>query len=317
MKKYTYTEKKDTRSGFGAGLLEAGKRNENVVALCADLVGSLKMNDFIKEFPERFVQVGIAEANMIGIAAGMTIGGKIPFTGTFANFSTGRVYDQIRQSVAYSDKNVKICASHAGLTLGEDGATHQILEDIGLMKMLPGMTVINPCDYNQTKAATIAIAEHEGPVYLRFGRPVIPVFTPEDQKFEIGKAWMVNEGADVSIFATGHLVWEAILAGEKLAEEGINAEIINIHTIKPIDKEAILQSVRKTGCVVSCEEHNRLGGLGDSIAQILAKELPTPMEYVAVDDSFGESGTPAELMKKYGLDSSNIIDAVKKVMKRK
>jgi len=317
MKKYTYTEKKDTRSGFGAGLLEAGKRNENVVALCADLVGSLKMNDFIKEFPERFVQVGIAEANMIGIAAGMTIGGKIPFTGTFANFSTGRVYDQIRQSVAYSDKNVKICASHAGLTLGEDGATHQILEDIGLMKMLPGMTVINPCDYNQTKAATIAIAEHEGPVYLRFGRPVIPVFTPEDQKFEIGKAWMVNEGADVSIFATGHLVWEAILAGEKLAEEGINAEIINIHTIKPIDKEAILKSVRKTGCVVSCEEHNRLGGLGDSIAQILAKELPTPMEYVAVDDSFGESGTPAELMTKYGLDSANIIEAVKKVMKRK
>lgn len=317
MKKYTYTEKKDTRSGFGAGLLEAGKRNENVVALCADLIGSLKMNDFIKEFPDRFVQVGIAEANMIGIAAGMTIGGKIPFTGTFANFSTGRVYDQIRQSVAYSDKNVKICASHAGLTLGEDGATHQILEDIGLMKMLPGMTVINPCDYNQTKAATIAIAEHEGPVYLRFGRPVIPVFTPEDQKFEIGKAWMVNEGADVSIFATGHLVWEAIQAGEKLAEEGINAEIINIHTIKPIDKEAILQSVRKTGCVVSCEEHNRLGGLGDSIAQILAKELPTPMEYVAVDDSFGESGTPAELMTKYGLDSANIIEAVKKVMKRK
>jgi transketolase len=317
MKKYTYTEKKDTRSGFGAGLLEAGKRNENVVALCADLIGSLKMNDFIKEFPDRFVQVGIAEANMIGIAAGMTIGGKIPFTGTFANFSTGRVYDQIRQSVAYSDKNVKICASHAGLTLGEDGATHQILEDIGLMKMLPGMTVINPCDYNQTKAATIAIAEHEGPVYLRFGRPVIPVFTDENQKFEIGKAWMVNEGADVSIFATGHLVWEAIQAGEKLAEEGINAEIINIHTIKPIDKEAILQSVRKTGCVVSCEEHNRLGGLGDSIAQILAKELPTPMEYVAVDDSFGESGTPAELMTKYGLDSANIIEAVKKVMKRK
>ncbi len=317
MKKYTYTEKKDTRSGFGAGLLEAGKKNENVVALCADLIGSLKMNDFIKEFPDRFVQVGIAEANMIGIAAGMTIGGKIPFTGTFANFSTGRVYDQIRQSVAYSDKNVKICASHAGLTLGEDGATHQILEDIGMMKMLPGMTVINPCDYNQTKAATIAIAEHEGPVYLRFGRPVIPVFTPADQKFEIGKAWMVNEGTDVSIFATGHLVWEAILAGEKLAEEGINAEIINIHTIKPLDEEAVLNSVKKTGCVVSCEEHNRFGGLGESIAQLLAKELPTPMEFVAVDDSFGESGTPAELMKKYGLDSSNIVDAVKRVMKRK
>lgn len=317
MKKYTYTEKKDTRSGFGAGLLEAGKKNENVVALCADLVGSLKMNDFIKEFPDRFVQVGIAEANMIGIAAGMTIGGKIPFTGTFANFSTGRVYDQIRQSVAYSGKNVKICASHAGLTLGEDGATHQILEDIGMMKMLPGMTVINPCDYNQTKAATIAIAEHEGPVYLRFGRPVIPVFTPADQKFEIGKAWMVNEGTDVSIFATGHLVWEAILAGEKLAEEGINAEIINIHTIKPLDEEAVLKSVKKTGCVVSCEEHNRYGGLGESIAQLLAKELPTPMEFVAVDDSFGESGTPAELMKKYGLDSSNIVDAVKRVMKRK
>ncbi|MFD1630454.1 transketolase family protein [Pseudopedobacter beijingensis] len=317
MKKYTYTEKKDTRSGFGAGLLEAGRKNKNVVGLCADLIGSLKMGDFQKEFPDRFVQVGIAEANMIGIAAGMTIGGKIPFTGTFANFSTGRVYDQIRQSVAYSDKNVKICASHAGLTLGEDGATHQILEDLGMMKMLPGMTVINPCDYNQTKAATIAIAEHEGPVYLRFGRPVIPVFTPADQKFEIGKAWMVNEGADVSIFATGHLVWEAILAGEKLAEEGIDAEIINIHTIKPIDKEAILKSVRKTGCVVSCEEHNRLGGLGDSIAQILAQELPTPIEYVAVNDSFGESGTPAELMKKYGLDSSNIVEAVKKVMKRK
>jgi transketolase len=317
MKKYTYTEKKDTRSGFGAGLLEAGRKNENVVALCADLIGSLKMGDFQKEFPDRFVQVGIAEANMIGIAAGMTIGGKIPFTGTFANFSTGRVYDQIRQSVAYSDKNVKICASHAGLTLGEDGATHQILEDIGMMKMLPGMTVINPCDYNQTKAATLAIAEHEGPVYLRFGRPVIPVFTPADQKFEIGKAWMINEGTDVSIIATGHLVWEAILAGEKLAEEGINAEIINIHTIKPLDEEAILNSVKKTGCIVTCEEHNRYGGLGESVAQLLATQLPTPQEFVAVNDSFGESGTPAELMKKYGLDSSNIIEAVKKVMKRK
>jgi len=317
MKKYTYTDKKDTRSGFGDGLLEAGRRNDQVVALCADLVGSLKMQDFINEFPERFVQVGIAEANMIGIAAGLTIGGKIPFTGTFANFSTGRVYDQIRQSVAYSDKNVKICASHAGLTLGEDGATHQILEDIGLMKMLPGMTVINPCDYNQTKAATIAIAEYEGPVYLRFGRPVVPIFTDADQKFEIGKAWMVNEGADVSIFATGHLVWEAIQAGEKLAEMGIDAEIINIHTIKPLDAEAVLKSVAKTGCVVTAEEHNRLGGLGDSIAQLLAVNNPTPQEYVAVDDSFGESGTPAQLMTKYGLDAEHIVKAVQKVIARK
>jgi transketolase len=317
MKKYLYTEKKDTRSGFGAGLLEAGKMNPNVVALCADLVGSLKMGDFIKAFPERFVQVGIAEANMMGIASGMTIGGKIPFTGTFANFATGRVYDQIRQSIAYSDKNVKICASHAGLTLGEDGATHQILEDIGLMKMLPGMTVINPCDYNQTKAATIAIAEYEGPVYLRFGRPVVPVFTAPDQKFKIGKAWMVNEGTDVSIFATGHLVWEAIKAGEKLAEMGISAEIINIHTIKPLDDEAILRSVTKTRCVVSAEEHNRLGGLGDSIAQVLIKQDPVPMEYVAVDDSFGESGTPEQLMKKYGLDDENIVKAVLRVLKRK
>jgi transketolase len=317
MKKYTFTESKDTRSGFGAGLLEAGKKNENVVALCADLVGSLKMDAFIKEFPERFFQIGIAEANMMGIAAGMTIGGKIPFTGTFANFSTGRVYDQIRQSIAYSDKNVKICASHAGLTLGEDGATHQILEDIGLMKMLPGMTVINPCDYNQTKAATIAIAEYEGPVYLRFGRPVMPIFTDADQKFEIGKAWMVNEGKDVSIFATGHLVWEAILAGEKLSEMGIDAEIINIHTIKPLDEEAILKSVAKTRCVVTCEEHNRLGGLGDSVAQVLVKNDPLPQEYVAVDDSFGESGKPSDLMKKYGLDSENIIKAVQKVIARK
>jgi transketolase len=317
MKKYTYTEKKDTRSGFGAGLVEAGKQNENVVALCADLTGSLKMDAFQKEFPERFFQVGIAEANMIGIAAGLTIGGKIPFTGTFANFSTGRVYDQIRQSVAYSDKNVKICASHAGLTLGEDGATHQILEDIGLMKMLPGMTVINPCDYNQTKAATIAIAKHEGPVYLRFGRPTVPVFTDADQKFEIGKAWMVNEGKDVSIFATGHLVWKAIEAGEKLAEMGIDAEIINIHTIKPLDAQAILQSVAKTGCVVSAEEHNRLGGLGDSIAQVLAQNLPTPQEYVAVNDSFGESGTPDQLMEKYGLSTEAIVAAVQKVLARK
>ena len=317
MKKYTFTEKKDTRSGFGAGLLEAGKKNENVVALCADLVGSLKMEAFIKEFPERFVQVGIAEANMMGIAAGMTIGGKIPFTGTFANFSTGRVYDQIRQSIAYSDKNVKICASHAGLTLGEDGATHQILEDIGMMKMLPGMTVINPCDFNQTKAATIAIAEYKGPVYLRFGRPVIPIFTDPDQKFEIGKAWTVNEGKDVSIFATGHLVWEAIQAGEKLAEMGIDAEIINIHTIKPLDEEAVLASVAKTGCVVSAEEHNRLGGLGDSIAQLLIKNTPVPMEYVAVNDSFGESGKPEELMKKYGLDAEHIVQAVQRVISRK
>ena len=317
MKKYTYTEKKDTRSGFGAGLVEAGKHNENVVALCADLTGSLKMDAFQKEFPERFFQVGIAEANMIGIAAGLTIGGKIPFTGTFANFSTGRVYDQIRQSVAYSDKNVKICASHAGLTLGEDGATHQILEDIGLMKMLPGMTVINPCDYNQTKAATIAIAKHEGPVYLRFGRPSVPVFTDADQKFEIGKAWIVNEGKDVSIFATGHLVWKAIEAGEKLAEMGIDAEIINIHTIKPLDAQAILQSVAKTGCVVSAEEHNRLGGLGDSIAQVLAQNLPTPQEYVAVNDSFGESGTPDQLMEKYGLSTEAIVAAVQKVLARK
>ncbi|MDB5013321.1 MAG: transketolase [Daejeonella sp.] len=317
MKKYTYTEKKDTRSGFGAGLLEAGQKNPEVVALCADLVGSLKMEAFIKEFPERFFQIGIAEANMMCIAAGMTIGGKIPFTGTFANFSTGRVYDQIRQSIAYSNKNVKICASHAGITLGEDGATHQILEDIGLMKMLPGMTVINTCDYNQTKAATIAIAEYEGPVYLRFGRPVVPIFTPSDQKFEIGKALMVNEGADVSIFATGHLVWKAIEAGEKLAEMGIDAEIINIHTIKPLDEKAILDSVRKTGCVVSAEEHNRLGGLGDSIAQILARNLPTPQEYVAVDDSFGESGTPDQLMQKYGLESDDIVKAVQKVIARK
>jgi len=317
MKKYTYTEKKDTRSGFGAGLLEAAKRNDRVVALCADLIGSLKMNDFIKEFPERFFQIGIAEANMMGIAAGLTIGGKIPFTGTFANFSTGRVYDQIRQSIAYSGKNVKICASHAGLTLGEDGATHQILEDIGLMKMLPGMTVINPCDYNQTKAATIAIADYEGPVYLRFGRPVVPIFTPADQQFEIGKAWLINEGTDVSIFATGHLVWEAIIAGEKLAEQGINAEIINIHTIKPLDNAAVLASVAKTGCVVTAEEHNRLGGLGDSIAQLLAVNNPSPQEYVAVNDSFGESGTPEELMKKYGLDSDHIVSAAIRAIARK
>ena len=315
--KYTYTEKKDTRSGFGAGLSELGKTNPNVVALCADLIGSLKMDDFKKNHPERFIQVGIAEANMIGIAAGLTIGGKIPFTGTFANFSTGRVYDQIRQSVAYSDKNVKICASHAGLTLGEDGATHQILEDIGLMKMLPGMTVINPCDYNQTKAATIAIAEHHGPVYLRFGRPTVPNFTSADQKFEIGKALHLIEGTDVSIFATGHLVWKALEAVEQLAAKGINAEVINIHTIKPLDANAILASVAKTKCVVTAEEHQRNGGLGDSIAQLLAQNTPYPQEYVAVNDSFGESGTPDELMTKYGLDTSNIVEAAMKVFNRK
>jgi transketolase len=298
-------------------LLEAGKQDEQVVALCADLVGSLKMQDFINAFPDRFFQIGIAEANMMGIAAGLTIGGKIPFTGTFANFSTGRVYDQIRQSIAYSDKNVKIAASHAGLTLGEDGATHQILEDIGLMKMLPGMTVINPCDYNQTKAATIAVAKYHGPVYLRFGRPVVPNFTPADQTFEIGKAVLLNEGTDVTIVATGHLVWEAIQAGEQLSELGINAEIINIHTIKPLDEEAILASVMKTGCVVTAEEHNRLGGLGDSVAQVLIKNYPVPQEYVAVDDSFGESGTPAELMQKYGLDAAHIVLAVQRVMNRK
>jgi transketolase len=317
MKKYTFTESKDTRSGFGAGLLEAGKQNENVVALCADLIGSLKMNDFINEFPERFFQIGIAEANMMGIAAGLTIGGKIPFTGTFANFSTGRVYDQIRQSIAYSDKNVKIAASHAGLTLGEDGATHQILEDIGLMKMLPGMTVINPCDFNQTKAATIAAAKFEGPVYLRFGRPIVPNFTPADQEFVIGKAVTLNEGTDVTIIATGHLVWEAIQAGEQLAELGIDAEIINIHTIKPLDEEAILKSVAKTKCVVTAEEHNRLGGLGDSVAQVLAKNLPSPQEFVAVDDSFGESGTPAQLMEKYGLNAAAIVAAAQRVINRK
>ncbi len=310
-------DNKDTRSGFGAGLLEAGQLNENIVALCADLTGSLKMDAFQKEFPNRFIQVGIAEANMIGIAAGLTIGGKIPFTGTFANFSTGRVYDQIRQSVAYSGKNVKICASHAGLTLGEDGATHQILEDIGLMKMLPGMTVINPCDYNQTKAATMAIANYEGPVYLRFGRPVVPNFWPADKAFEIGKAWKIKDGKDVSIFATGHLVWKAIEAVQILAEQGIDAELINIHTIKPLDNEAILQSVAKTGCVVTAEEHQKNGGLGDSICQLLSFNNPSPVEMVAVNDSFGESGTPEQLMKKYGLEKENIIEACKKVLGRK
>lgn len=314
---FTFTDQNDTRSGFGAGLLELGKHNPNVVALCADLTGSLKMDAFEKAFPERFFQVGIAEANMMGIAAGLTIGGKIPFTGTFANFSTGRVYDQIRQSIAYSGKNVKICASHAGLTLGEDGATHQILEDIGLMKMLPGMVVINPCDFNQTKAATLAIAQHEGPVYLRFGRPKVPNFTPADQQFEIGKALMLKEGKDVSIFATGHLVWKALKAAEILAAEGIDAEIINIHTIKPLDEAAVLASVNKTGCAVSAEEHQRHGGLGDSIAQVFARFRPTPLEYVAVNDSFGESGTPEELMVKYGLDTVDIVKAARAAIARR
>jgi transketolase len=312
-----YKEKKDTRSGFGAGLTQLGESHPQVVALCADLIGSLKMGDFQKKYPERFFQVGIAEANMMGIAAGLSISGKIPYTGTFANFSTGRVYDQIRQSIAYSHKNVKICASHAGLTLGEDGATHQILEDIGMMKMLPGMTVINPCDYNQTKAATLAIADFYGPVYLRFGRPVIPVFTPENQIFEIGKAWKIKEGKDVTIFATGHLVWEALIAEEVLAAQGIDAEIINIHTIKPLDEEAVLASIRKTGCVVTAEEHNRIGGLGDSIAQVIVGNQLVPQEYVAVNDSFGESGKPEGLMKKYGLDAMTIVEKAKKVLQRK
>lgn len=319
MKKYTFTEKKDTRSGFGDGLTILGRTNPDVVALCADLIGSLKMQTFIDENPKRFFQVGIAEANMMGIAAGLTIGGKIPFTGTFANFSTGRVYDQIRQSIAYSDKNVKICASHAGLTLGEDGATHQILEDIGLMKMLPGMVVINPCDYNQTKAATIAIAKHEGPVYLRFGRPKVPVFMPDynEEEFVIGKAIQLTEGTDVTIVATGHLVWEALQASEQLEEKGISAEVINIHTIKPLDEEAILKSVAKTGCIVTAEEHNVFGGLGESVARTLASNNPTPQEFVAVNDSFGESATPAQLMAKYGLDASAVVKAVEKVIARK
>ena len=317
MKKYTNLGSKDTRSGFGAGLTELGQKNENVVALCADLIGSLKMDDFKKNHPDRFFQVGIAEANMIGLAAGMTIGGKIPFTGTFANFSTGRVYDQIRQSVAYSEKNVKICASHAGLTLGEDGATHQILEDIGLMKMLPGMTVINTCDYNQTKAATLAIADHEGPVYLRFGRPVVPNFIPEDMPFEIGKAVVLSEGTDVTIVATGHLVWEALQAAEELEKEGISAEVINVHTIKPLDEQSILKSVAKTGCIVTAEEHNYLGGLGESVSGVLALNKPTPQEFVAVNDVFGESGTPESLMEKYGLNAQSIIEKAKKVIARK
>ena len=317
MKTYTNTGNKDTRSGFGAGLTELGKSNENVVALCADLTGSLKMDEFKANHPERFFQVGIAEANMIGIAAGMTIGGKIPFTGTFANFSTGRVYDQIRQSIAYSGKNVKICASHAGITLGEDGATHQILEDIGLMKMLPGMTVINTCDFNQTKAATLAIAKYDGPVYLRFGRPKVPNFTPENGTFEIGKAVKLTEGNDITIVATGHLVWEALEATKSLSEAGISAEVINIHTIKPLDEKAIIESVEKTGCIITAEEHNYLGGLGESVSRVLAKHRPTPQEFVATNDTFGESGTPTQLMNKYGLNSEAIEKAAKRVLTRK
>lgn len=317
IKEYTFTEKKDTRSGFGAGLLEAGHRNPNIVALCADLTGSLKMDDFKKTFPDRFFQVGIAEANMMGIAAGLTIGGQIPYTGTFANFSTGRVYDQIRQSIAYSGKNVKICASHAGLTLGEDGATHQILEDIGMMKMLPNMTVIVPCDYNQTRAATMAIADYQGPVYLRFGRPSVPNFTGVDEPFEIGKAIVLNGGTDVSIFACGHLVWEALEAGKILNLQGISAEIINVHTIKPLDKKTILHSVQKTGCAVTAEEHQVNGGLGESITHLLAESQPAPVELVGVNDRFGESGTPAQLMEKYGLNAASIVKAAHKVLARK
>ena len=317
MKEFINQGNNDTRSGFGAGLLELGKSNHNIVALCADLTGSLKMNEFKNEFPERFFQIGIAEANMMGIAAGMTIGGKIPFTGTFANFSTGRVYDQIRQSIAYSGKNVKICASHAGVTLGEDGATHQILEDIGLMKMLPGMTVINTCDFNQTRAATIAIAEHKGPVYLRFGRPKVPNFTDFDQKFEIGKGIKLIDGNDVTIVATGHLVWEAIQCVEKLNAEGISADLINIHTIKPLDDELILKSIAKTKCIVSAEEHNVIGGLGESISRLIVEKNLVPMEFVAVQDSFGESGTPKELMEKYQLSCENIYTKCKTVISRK
>jgi transketolase len=308
---------KDTRSGFGDGLLEVGRKNKNVVALCADLTGSLKMNAFEDEFPDRFFQVGIAEANMMGMAAGMTIGGKIPYTGTFANFSTGRVYDQIRQSIAYSKKNVKICASHAGLTLGEDGATHQILEDIGMMKMLPNMTVIVPCDYNQTKQATIAIADLDSPVYLRFGRPVMPIFIKPDADFKVGKADVLVEGTDVTIIACGHLVWKSIEAAQELAKQGISAEVINMHTIKPLDEAAFLKSVAKTKCVVSAEEHMMNGGLGDSIAQVLVKNMLVPQEYVAVNDTFGESGNPMELMTKYGIDSIHVVEAAKKVIQRK
>jgi len=317
MQKYIVKEKKDTRSGFGEGLLEAGKLKKNVVALCADLTGSLKMDAFAKEFPERFIQCGIAEANMIGVATGLTIGGKIPFAGSFAAFATGRVYDQIRQSVAYSNKNVKICASHAGITLGEDGATHQIMEDIGLMKMLPNMTVINPCDFNQTKAATVAISKFVGPVYLRFGRPSVPVFTPAEQNFEIGKAIVFEEGKDVSIFATGHLLWKALEAKEILEEKGIFAEVINIHTIKPLDKQAVLKSVLKTKCVVTAEEHFRNGGLGDSIAQFLSLNYPVNIEMVAVNDKFGQSGKPDELLEVYGLNAKAIFEASEKVIARK
>ena len=317
MKTYTYTDKKDTRSGFGDALAELGNKNENIVALTADVTGSVKMSNFAKQHPERFFNVGIQEANMIGMAAGFTLEGKIPFAATFAEFISGRVYDQIRQAVAYSEKNVKICASHSGLTVGEDGATHQALEDLGMMKMLPGMTVINTCDYNQTKAATLAIAEHQGPVYLRFGRPKVPNFTPENQVFEIGKAVVLNEGSDVSIFATGHLVWPAIEAAKKLESEGISVDLINIHTIKPLDEKAVLNSAKKTGAVVTCEEHNRLGGLGESIAGLLANELPTPQEFVAVNDRFGESGTGDELMHKYGLDADGVYQAVKRVLKKK
>ncbi|MCW3117757.1 MAG: transketolase [Chitinophagaceae bacterium] len=310
------TGNKDTRSGFGDGIVEVARKNSNIVALTADLAGSLKLQQFIKEFPERFVQCGIAEANMIGIAAGLTIGGKIPYTTTFANFSTGRVYDQIRQSVAYSGKNVKICASHAGLTLGEDGATHQILEDIGLMKMLPGMTVIVPCDYNQTKAATMAIADYTGPVYLRFGRPVWPIFT-KTEDFVIGKAQQFSEGTDVSIFACGHMVWNAIQAGLILEEKGLSVEVINIHTVKPIDEEAIIASVSKTRCAVTVEEHNIIGGMGDAVAQVTAKNIPIPIEYVGTKDTFGESGVPKDLLKKYGLDIPDIVAAAEKVVARK
>ena len=317
MDNYINIGNKDTRSGFGEGLTELGRKNPNIVALCADLTGSLKMHDFKKENPERFYQVGVAEANMMGIAAGLTIGGKIPFTGTFANFSTGRVYDQIRQSIAYSSKNVKICASHAGLTLGEDGATHQILEDIGLMKMLPGMTVINPCDFNQTKLATIAISKHEGPVYLRFGRPKVPNFTDEKSKFEIGKGFLLKEGSDVTLIATGHLVWEAIQAAEEIKKQNIDVEVINIHTIKPLDNKIIIDSVKKTGCLVTAEEHNYIGGLGESISGMLSKKHPTPQEFVAVNDSFGESGSPNQLMEKYGLNKKTIIHKIKKVINRK
>jgi transketolase len=316
LKEIKSTGNKDTRSGFGDGIVEAARKNPNVVALTADLAGSLKLNQFMKEFPERFFQVGIAEANMMGIAAGLTIGGKIPFTTTFANFSTGRVYDQIRQSIAYSGKNVKICASHAGLTLGEDGATHQILEDIGLMKMLPGMTVIVPCDYAQTRAATEAITDYQGPVYLRFGRPSWPIFTSE-KKFEIGKAQYFSEGNDVTIFACGHMVWNAIQAGIALEEKGISVEMINIHTVKPLDEEAVLNSIRKTKCAVTAEEHNIIGGLGDAIAQVAAKHFPIPIEYVGTKDTFGESGTPKELLKKYGLDVPDIVAAAEKCLARK